>query len=193
MRVRPIQMWLVLCGTMEMLIYCMLKRYDCNAIYFEGIKIVLYVVLYIVVNIFMVVKKLKKDLILRINIAVSLALSSLSGAVAALFILKLKVKSASWMIFLIVYVATLILFFWMWAKSGDPVDEESSTNKGNGGKVISTAGLLCAIGFGRMASDSAIRIADWLLLLLLIWLYAFSCLFVAASCKYDFKKMHQNN
>lgn len=187
------KMWLVFCGIMEFLIYCMLKRYDYNMVYFEWIKIAFYVVVCIVLNIFMMVKEWDKDIKLRINIAVSLALSSLSGAMTVLFLLKSEEKSVGWITFLIVYVATVILFFWMWTKSGDVVEEESSISKGNGRKAIYTVGLLSAIGFGRMASDSSIRIADWLSLLLLIWIYAFSSLFAAARCKYDFKKIDQKN
>lgn len=187
------KMWIIFCGIMEILIYSMLRQYDYNVVCFEWVKIFSYIVVCVALNIFMKIKEWEKDIRLRINIAVSLALSSISGAVIVLLFLKLEEKFAGCIIFLIVYVTTIILFYWMWKKSGDVVDEDSSISRGNGSKAIYTISLLSVISFGRVASDSAIRIADWISLLLLIWLYAFSSLFAAARCKYDFKKMNQNN
>lgn len=193
MKIWSVQIWLLFCGIMEFFICDMLKKYDYNILYFEGIKFTFYIVMYSMLNIYMMIKKWGKDIKLKINIAVSLALSSLSGAVTVLFFLKSEGKSVGWITFLIVYVATVILFFWMWTKSRDSIDEESNTSKGDGRKGIYTTGLLCAIGFGRIASDSMMNAVGWIALLFLVWSYAFLGLLGFIRCKFDFNKMDQNN
>lgn len=192
MKIWSIQIWLIFCGVMEILICSISGRYGYSVLPFELIKCALYFIFYIIFNIIMKIKKWEKDTILRMNGGVSLALSSLAGAIFAIFFIKAENESIRWILFLIVYLGTLILFFWMW-KKGEVVDEESGKKVGNGRKIIYTTGLLSAISFGRTASDDAMAIAEWISLLLLIWLFAFSSLFFFIRCRYDFKKMDQNN
>ena len=193
MKIRSIQVWLLFCGIMEFFIYEMSKKYDYNILYFVGIKFTFYIMMYALLNICMMIKKWEKDIKLKMNIAVSSALCSLSGAVAVLFFLKSEEKSVGWIAFLIIYVATVILFFWMWKKSRDSVDEGSNAGMGDGRKGIYTAGLLCAIGFGRVASDSMMDVFGWLALLFSVWAYAFLGLLGFTRCKFDLKKIDQNN
>lgn len=192
MKIWPIQIWLVFCGIIELIICSISERYGYSILQFELIKCVLYFIFYIIFNIIMKIKKWEKDTILRMNGGVSLALSSLSGAIFAIFFVKEENEGIGWILFLIVYIGTLVLFFWMW-KKGDVVDEKSENNVGNGKKIIYTVGLLSAIFFGRIASDDAMAIAEWISLLLLIWLFAFSSLLFFIRCKYDINKMNQNN
>ena len=49
----------------------------------------------------------------------------------------------------------------MW-KKGDVVDEESENRVETGRKIIYTTSLLSAIFFGRIASDDAMAIAEWI-------------------------------
>lgn len=192
MKIWPIQIWLVFCGIIELIICSISKRYGYSILQFELIKCVLYFIFYIIFNIILKIKKWEKDTILRMNGGVSLALSSLSGAIFAIFFVKEENEGIGWILFLIVYIGTLVLFFWMW-KKGDVVDEKSENNVGNGKKIIYTVGLLSAIFFGRIVSDDVMAIAEWISLLLLIWLFAFSSLLFFIRCKYDINKMNRNN
>ena len=115
----------------------------------------------VIFNVIMKIKKWEKDIILRLNGGVSLAVSLLSGAIFAIFFMKAESESIGWILFLIVYMGTLILFFWMW-KKGDVVDEESENRVETGRKIIYTTSLLSAIFFGRIASDDAMAIAEWI-------------------------------
>lgn len=192
MKIWPIQIWLIFCGVMELIICSISERYGYSILQFELIKCVLYLFFYIIFNITMKIKKWEKDIILRMNGGMSLALSSLSGTIFAILFVKEENEGIGWILFLIVYIATLILFFWMW-KKGEVVDEKSENSVGNGRKIICTTGLLSAIFFGRIASDDAMAIAEWIALLLLIWLFAFSSLLFFIRCRYDLNKMNQNN
>ena len=192
MKIRTIQIWLIFCGVIEVLICSISGGRGYSILQFELIKCVFYFIFYIIFNIIMTIKKWEKDTILRMNGGVSLALSSLSGAIFATFFIKAENGGIGWIIFLIVYIGTLTLFYWMW-KKGEVVDEESEKSVGNGRKIIYTTGLLSAIFFGRIASDDAMVIAEWIGLLLLIWLFAFSSLLFFIRCRYDFNKINQNN
>lgn len=131
MKIRSIQIWLIFCVIIEILIYSISEQYGYSALKIELIKSILYFIIYLISNIIMKIKKWEKDTILRMNGGMSLALSSLSGAIFAIF-------------------------------------------------------------FGRIALDDAMVTVEWIGLLLLIWLFAFSGMLFFIRCRYDYNKMSQS-
>lgn len=180
---------LIFYGGTELMIYLIADHYGYDVLQLECIKCMLIALVHFLLYSQMENKEWEKDAIYRMNYAVSAVLSSVSGAAYMVYFLKLRGTGMSWIVFLIAYVVTCILFYWMWTKSKVTKEESES---GSGNALLGVGGGLLVITLGRIAAQK--ELANFIVILSIIWIWV--CLFVSlllfVMCKYDFDKMSEN-
>lgn len=183
-----LKIWLVFCNAMELLIYCVFDYYGCYSLIFGLIRLSVYILSFVGLNVYLKIKKIKKDFDFRMNMAVSTLLSSLMRTISVSYALIYLEKIREMVIIIIAYIISIIISFGMW-KHGEVSDEKSKRRNGNVGKGLYIIGFLSVLGFVRIGSEDKVILFFQTVLLILIWLYLFVSLLFFVKCKCDFKNV----